>query len=194
MKFAGFSLPLVLLAVLAAPLSSAFAASTVYTDYASFQAALSGNTIFNEDYSSYALGANLNDGDTVNRLTYSFLSGGDVPGVTLDGGIATTLFNSISPQSLRGRQSSGAQFFFDGDGVAISFALPAFAVGVLFNVNLDSGVYGLVTSGADIATVGSAAYDAAFPLGSFVFAGLITDTPLNSVSFSSSSGGDLSAS
>ncbi|WP_145952228.1 PEP-CTERM sorting domain-containing protein [Paludisphaera borealis] len=115
----------------------------------------------------------INAGDSFNGLTYSAFTAG--PSGTLLGGDITSLYNSFSGLSLGGRQSGGAQFFFGGDSFTVTFATPVNAFGIFFNVNPNSGNYGISTSVGNAVT-GSASYDTS----TFVFAGLISTTSFSS--------------
>jgi len=165
------------------------AQSTSYTSSAAYNAALAGipnQSTMVEDYGTgFSAGDLINNGSTFHGLTYQFVA---TP--TLSGGIITNQFNSFSGLSLGGNQSNGAaQFFFDGDQFSVTFSQPVYAVGLFFNVNANSGNFGLNTS-VGSAVTGSAAYDTS----TFVFAGLISTDPFNSASFFSNSGGNGTAS
>jgi hypothetical protein len=155
------------------------AAVITYTSSAAFNAAASGIPLTVENYSTGLAGQLISNGGTFDGLTYSFIAG---PSATLTGGIITNQFNSFSGLSLGGNQSTGAQFFFGGDGVTITFANPINAVGVFFNVNLNSGNYDL-QSLVGTAAVGSASYDTS----TFVFDGLISSTAFSSITLVSTS-------
>jgi hypothetical protein len=122
---------------------------------------------------------------TFNGTTYSFVTTN-----TLSGGIISNQFNSFSGLSLGGYQSNGAaQFFFSGDRFTATFAHPVDAVGVFFNVNANSGNFGLLAAGGQ-AVSGSASYDTS----TFVFAGIVSDTSFTSVTIFSDDGGAGTAS
>ncbi len=158
----------------------AHAGVVTYTASAAFQAAITGYSTSVEDYGTLTAGTSINAGDTIHGLTYSAFTPG--PLGTLGGGIVTNQFNSFTGLSLGGRQSNGAQYFYGGDSVTVTFASPVNAFGIFFNVNADSGDYGF-TSVVGAATTGSSAFDTS----SFVFAGLVsTDATFTSVTFGSS--------
>ena len=94
----------------------------------------------------------------------------------MQGGIITNQLNSFSGLSLGGNQSGGAQFFFGGDSVTVTFPTPVTAVGVFFNVNLNSGNFDLLTPVGNVIT-GSAAYDTS----SFVFDVITSTVPFSSI-------------
>jgi len=170
-------------ALMAAGAGAANAAVTTYTSSAAFNAAIAGFTTTVEDFSSGTAGQTIASGGSFNGVTYT------TSGPTLDGTIITNQFNSFSGLSLGGNQSGGAQFFFDGDSVTATFAAPVFAVGAFFNVNANSGNFG-VTVGGDTSSSGSGTYDTS----SFVFAGLVSDTSFTSATFFSNSDCACSAS
>jgi hypothetical protein len=147
-----------------------------YTSSAAFNAAITGINSSIENYSGFAALTPINAGNTFDGLTYSAFTSG--PSGTLLGGIITTQFNSFTGKSLGGRQSGGAQFFFGGDSVTVTFAAPVNAFGLFFNANLNSGNYGFNTS-VGSATTGSATYDTS----TFVFAGLVSSTKFTSATF-----------
>ncbi|MDR3619416.1 MAG: hypothetical protein P4L85_08705 [Paludisphaera borealis] len=149
------------------------AAVTTYTSSAAFTAGLGGLAVATENYSGFTAGNVINAGDSFNGLTYSAFTAG--PSGTLLGGDITSLYNSFSGLSLGGRQSGGAQFFFGGDSFTVTFATPVNALGIFFNVNPNSGNYGISTSVGNAVT-GSAGYDTS----TFVFAGLISTTSFSS--------------
>jgi hypothetical protein len=127
-----------------------------------------------ENYGTLTNGRLINAGPTVDQLKYS--------GFALNGGatqlVITNEFNSFSGLSL-GATVGGANFFFGGDSATITFPTPVTAVGMFFNVNLDSGNYGFTDSNSDSATTASATYDTS----TFVFAGLTSTTPFTSIAF-----------
>jgi hypothetical protein len=164
----------------------AAAGFTTYTSSSAFKSALATGKLglSTEDYSSgFSNGELVNDGSTFHGLTYTFQHT-----ATLTGGVIQNTYNNLTGLSLGGNQSSGQQFFFDGDRFTITFAQPVLAVGLYFNVNPSSGTYGLITS-AGSASTDSAAYD----LSTFVFAGGISTTPFTSATFFSTSGGGNTA-
>ena len=147
-----------------------------YTSSSAFNAAIAGYNTSIENYSGFTAGTLINAGDTFDGLTYTAFTPG--PSGTLLGGIITSEFNSFSGVSLGGNQSDGAQFFFGGDSVTVTFAAPVNAFGLFFNVNLNSGNYGFNAS-VGTATTGIASYDTK----TFVFAGLVSSAAFNSATF-----------
>jgi hypothetical protein len=167
----------------------ALAGFTTYTSSAAYNAAVAGipfeSTTVENYGTGFTAGELISNGSTFHGLTYQFKTTS-----TLSGGVISNQFNSFSGLSLGGNQSNGAaQFFFDGDQFTVTFAQPVYAVGLFFNVNANSGNFGLTTS-AGSAVTGSAAYDTS----TFVFAGGISTTPFTSAIFFSDSGGAGTAS
>lgn len=155
----------------------ASASVTTYTNSAAFAAAATGLTV--ETYATGTSGQAIPGGSTFNGLTYAFATGSN-PFATLLGGVLTPNFNSVSGLSLGGTQSTGQDFFFGGNTVTVTFPVAVTAVGVLFNVNLNSGNYTL-SSGVGSVSNNSSVYDT----GTFVFDGLISTTPFTSVTLAS---------
>lgn len=160
--------------------TSARATVLTFTSFTDWGPALLPNGVIfegqgEEDYASGVAGETIANGATFDGLTYSFTAG---PVGTLQGGIITDQFNSLTGLSLGGNQSNGAQFFFGGDSVTISFPSPISAVGVFFNVNLNSGGYELDTPVGSV-TTDSTVYDS----NTFVFDGLISSTPFQTITF-----------
>lgn len=165
--------------------SQALAGIVTYTSSAAFQAALAGSPTVVEDYGTFSAGALIDPGTTYHGITYDAFN---LQGLGTQG-VVSNQFNSFSGVSLGGWQSGGAaQFFFEANSFDISFA-PVFAIGVYFNVNANSGNFGIHTSVGD-ATTGSASYDTS----TFVFAGLISTTAFTSAQIFSDSGGAGTAS
>jgi len=144
-----------------------------FTSSAPFSAAIAGSSVIVEQYATGTNGQVIANGASFDGLTYEFTAG---PLGTLTGGIITNEFNSFSGLSAAGSQSTGQRFFFGGDQVTIVFAAPIAAVGVFFNVNLDSGNYDLVTPVGSVVT-GSAVYDTL----TFVFDGITSTIPFSSI-------------
>jgi hypothetical protein len=166
--------------------SVALPSVVTYTSSAAFQAALTGAPTLVENYGTFTAGDLILPGSTFHSITYTNFNLG---ASSTQDGIVSNQFNSFSGLSLGANQSNGAaQFFFDGNSFDISFA-STFAIGVFFNVNANSGTYGIVTPVGGAST-GSASYDTS----TFVFAGLISTTPFTSAEISSNSGGNGTAS
>jgi len=164
--------------------TEALAGIVTYTSSAAFTAALAGSPSLVENYSGFAAKDDIAPGATFDGITYTSFNisaGTD--------GIISNQFNSFSGLSLGANQAhDAAEFFFDGDSFAINFA-PALAIGIFFNVNANSGTFGITTPAGD-ANTGSASYDTS----TFVFAGLISTTPFTSATIFSNSGGGGTAS
>ena len=153
--------------------SSLLSAGVVtYTSSAAFQAATTVNLV--ENYGTLTNGQLISSGSTVDQLTYSafVLTGG---ATQLD---ITNEFNSFSGLSL-GAAHGGFTFFFGGERATITFPSAVNAIGIFFNVNLNSGNYGFTDSNSDSVSAPSTSYDT----NTFVFAGLTSTTPFTSVSF-----------
>jgi hypothetical protein len=171
-------------AVLFLTSSPAVAGIVTYTSSSAFNTAI-GSPGVAEDYATFTAGTLINPGSTFNGITYTSFNLGALG----TQGIISNQFNSFSGVSLGANQSNGAaEFFFDGNSIDISFA-PTLAIGVFFNVNANSGTFG-VTTPAGTATTGSSVYDTS----TFVFAGLVSDTPFTSAHIFSDSGGNGTAS
>ena len=153
--------------------ASAGASVVTFTSSSAFNAATSGDSFTVEQYASGTNGQLIASLSTFNGLSYNFIAG---PSATLTGGIITNQFDSFSGLSLGGRQSGGAQFFFGGDSVTVTFATPVTAVGVFSNVNRNSGNYDMNTPVGSVST-GSATYDTL----TFVFDGITSTTPFSTI-------------
>jgi len=155
----------------------ATASVTTFTSSAAFNAATSGLTA--ETYATGTNGQTIANGGQFDTLTYNFSTGTD-PFATLLGGIITNEFNSFSGLSLGGQQSTGQHFFFGGNSVTVTFPTPALEVGVFFNVNQNSGTFTLTASVGSVST-----NSATFDTSTFVFAGIVSTTPFNNITFAS---------
>ena len=158
------------------------ASTTVYNNSAAFNAAIAGHQHV-EDFSSGTAGQTIANGGSFNGATYTATGG-----ASLSGTIITNQFNSFSGLSLGGNNSP-AQFFFGGDSVTVTFAAPVYAVGVFFNVKMNSGNFVLTAAGGT-ASSDSSVYDTS----TFVFDGLVSDTNFTSATFFSADGGADTAS
>jgi hypothetical protein len=140
---------------------------------AAFNAATAGETVFVENYAAGTAGQIIANPGSFNGLSYSFTGPID--------GIITDQFDSFSGLSLGGNQSGGAQFFFAGDSVTVTFPKPVTAAAAFFNVNLNSGDFNLNTGVGDVST-DSTIYDTS----TFVFDGITSTTPFSSITLISS--------
>jgi hypothetical protein len=166
--------------------SAALAGIVTYTSSTAFEAALAGAPTLVENYGTFTAGTLIAPGSTFDGITYTIFNLG---ASTTQEGIISNQFNSFSGVSLGADQNNGAaQFFFDGNSFDINFA-STFAIGVFFNVNQNSGTFGIVSPVGNAST-GSASYDTS----TFVFAGLISTTPFTSAEIFSNSGGAGTAS
>ena len=156
-----------------------FASASVltFTSSSAFQAATT--VTQTEDYHTLTNGQHIASGSTIDGFTYT--------GFVLTLGATqldiTNQYNSFTGLSLGADHTSGGAtqtFFYGGEGATIAFAMPITAFGMFFNVNLNSGTFGFTTSEGSAVT-GSASYDTR----TFVFAGLVSTVPFDSISFSS---------
>ena len=155
----------------------ATASVMTFTSSTAFNAVASGLTA--ETYATGTNGQAIANGGQFNTLTYNFSTGTNTL-ATLLGGVITNNFTSFSGLSLGAQQSDGADFFFGGNNVTVTFPTPILDAGVFFNVNKNSGTFMLTAS------VGSVSTDSiAFDTSSFVFDGIVSTTPFNSVTFAS---------
>jgi len=165
--------------------SQALAGIVTFTSSAAFNAALGGSPTLVENFGTFSAGAIIAPGSTFNGITYASFD----LGIHGTQGLISNQFNSFSGVSLGANQDNGAaQFFFDGNSFVINFA-PTFAIGIFYNVNANSGTFGITTTDGTAST-GSASYDTS----TFVFAGLISTTPFSSATIFSDSGGNGTAS
>ena len=165
--------------------SQALASIVTYTSSAAFEAAIAGSPTLVENYSTFTANELITPVATFDGITYDSFN----LGANGTQGWISNQFNSFSGLSLGADQQNGAaQFFFDGNSFNISFA-PTYAIGVFFNVNANSGTFGINTPAGDTST-GSAKYDTS----TFVFAGLVSTTPFTSAEIFSTSGGAGTAS
>jgi hypothetical protein len=154
-------------------LNSADATVVSFTNSAAFNAAAAVGTVIVEQYATGTNGQTIANGGSFDGLTYNFAAG---PLGTLTSGIITNEFNSFSGLSAAGNQSTGQHFFFGGDQVIVEFPAPITAVGMFFNVNLNSGNYDLITPVGNVVT-GSIVYDTR----TFVFDGITSTIPFSSI-------------
>src|SRR5262249_34475544 len=118
--------------------SQALAGIVTYTSSAAFDAALGGAPTLVSNYGTSTAGTLIAPGTTLEGITYTSFNLGSSP---TQEGIISNQFNSFSGLSFGADQFNGAaQFFFDANSFTISFA-PAFAIGVFFNVNANSGTF-----------------------------------------------------
>jgi hypothetical protein len=156
-------------------------ADTVYTSSAAFLAAISGLSQTVEDYSNgFFDGEAIPNGFSAHGITYNEFN---LTGGATQGDI-TNQYNSFSGLSLGADHTnlgSAFTYFLGTEGATISFATPVTAFGMFFNVNLNSGQYGFLYGASGEAFTNSASYDTS----TFVFVGVVADTPFSSLTFSS---------
>jgi hypothetical protein len=163
----------------------ASAGVVTYTNSGAFEAATDVNLV--ENFGTLTNGQDISSGSTVDGLTYS--------GLVLTDGAAdldiTNQFDTISGNDLGADHTASGSadtYFLSGEGATITFPEAVTAVGMYFDVNLDSAnSFGFTDSNGDSASVTSSSYET----NTFVFAGLTSTTPFNSITFSSS--GDSNA-
>lgn len=155
-------------------------ADTVYTNSTAFFTAISGLSSTIENYGSgYVDGQPIPNGFSQNGIIYSQFN--LTQGATQ--GIITNQYNSFTGLSLGADHTalgSAFTYFLPTEGATISFATPITAFGMFFNVNLNSGQYGFLYGNGEAFT-DSVAYDTS----TFVFVGVVSDTPFSSLTFSS---------
>ena len=154
-------------------------ATILYTSSADYFSAVAGfNSQIQENFGSgFSDGQLIAPGTTINGITYSNFKG-------FTNADITSLYGSFTGLSLGAdHTANGADqtFFYGGNSIDVTFSSPVLAVGAFFNVSLNSGSYVVATS-VGTASVDSSAYD----IGTFVFAGLISDTPFTTATLTSS--------
>ena len=158
-----------------------------YSSSAAFEAAVQGNQQKVENYSTLPLGTVIDNGQTIDGITYSnflFQAQQNVTVPPTTSGIIANGFDSSPLNSLAANHSyMGSQrFFLSGDSLIVSFAQPIMGLGVFFNTQLNSGFLGFETNfSLDSSSPGpispvftnSATYDQ----GTEVFAGFVSSQP-----------------
>jgi hypothetical protein len=169
---------LLLLGTLA--LMPAAQADTVFTSSGAFFAAISGLSQSVEDYGTgFFDGEAIPNGFSDHGITYTQFN------LTLGAtqGDITNLYNSFSGLSLGADHTDlgpAFTYFLGAEGATITFDQPVTAFGMWFNANLNSGQYGFTYPGGPAFT-DSTSYDTK----TFVFVGVLADTPFSSVTFTS---------
>lgn len=164
---------------IAAVMFAGFAsATTTYTSSSAFDSATTVN--FTEDFGSgFTNGQDLAPGFVADGVTYgAFVLTGTATDLDI-----SNLFIDVSGLSLGADHTQefgpDATYFAANEGATLTFATPIFAFGIFFNVQPNSGTYGITTSVGSVST-GSATYDTS----TFVFDGIVSSTPFTSVTFS----------
>lgn len=153
-------------------------ATTTFTSSADFFAALGSAPTLTETFEGFAPGTVIGTGATFNGITYAGFPAGTF------GGLIDVRFASIGDQSLAverdGAAGGGAfDFFFRGESLSLSFAVPVTSFGVFINVASSA----LVSDYLFVNTpVGSVLSGGSTPdVSTLFFAGLISDTAFSSV-------------
>lgn len=148
----------------------AHAAIVSYTSSATFQAALTGQTVTTEGYELPAINSTIANGGSLNGLTYSFSNGAP--------GRIDNIFNNFDDQSLASASFANG-FFLPGESITVSFGAAATAFGVFFNVAQSPAGSLYATTNLGDTALGSNSYD----ISTLHFVGLISDTAFTSVTF-----------
>ncbi len=156
-------------------------AQTTYTSSAAFFAALGSAPFTTEGYEGPAVNSLINNGGTLDGLTYSAFPTGTQ-------GRIDNNYNKFDNQSLAlQRGTDNTSFFFGGDSFTVTFPTPVKAVAVFFNANhttnSSNGDFFIQTS------AGTANTGLAYDQSTFYFAGLISNTAFTTATIGSSSAG-----
>ena len=165
---------------------AAHAGTTTFTHSIPFLAAISGMTSFTETYEQ-KIGTVIKAGDTRDGITYtSFPTGTN--------GIVDNTFNHLDNSCLQlQRVGSPDSFFFPGDSFSVAFSAPVTAVGIFFNANVVDA-NGVPINFPDlfittpVGSAGTGGPASNYDQGTFFFAGLVSDTPFTTATFSSLAG------
>ena len=156
---------------------SALWCDTMYTSSYNFETAVANSAQQIEEFSSLSSGQLITNGQTIDGVTYTQFN---VTGSATSGYI-TPVFASFTGLSLGvNHTGTNAQIFDPGEGVQLTFVKPITAFGAFFDVSLHSGSFGFTTANGSAFT-GSTAYDD----NTFVFAGLVSSTPFQTLTISS---------
>jgi hypothetical protein len=155
-------------------------AQQLFTSSADFFAAL--NTPFvTETFEGFANNTLITPGSTVNGITYDSFPDGT-------NGRIDNLYNKIGNFSLAlERDGELNAFFFDGEGFTVTFPSSVTAVGIFFNANATSNDQGLFIQ-TPVGTAGTGGPTSNYDQSTLFFAGIISDTPFNTVTFGSIAG------
>lgn len=157
------------------------AAFVTFTRSADFFAAIGSTPSFTETYEGVPLGTILPTGTTLNGITYGFPT--DVSGLVANN------FSALGTRSLEAdRAGTTTDFFLPGESISLSFSGPVFGLGVFFNAfaNPPDSLFAIATS-VGTATTGGPITNR--DIGTFYFAGILSDTPFTTGSIGSSLGG-----
>lgn len=155
------------------------ATSITFTSSAAFTLALAGRPVVIEGYDTYAVNSTIANGTVLNGVRYDAF-----PGSSL--GRIDNNYNHFGTQSLALRRKSdpnpNKSFFNPGETLAISFTAPIYALGIFFNANFTkAGSLGILTTPVGTVTTGGPLFD----VGTFYFAGIISDVPFSTVTIGS---------
>jgi hypothetical protein len=164
--------------------SNAEAATFTFTTSADFFDSLEAAPRFTETFEALPTDTIISAGTVLNGITYESFKG------PLAGRIDSNFsrFGGASLAAERDGNLDTIDFFNPKESFSVSFATPVYAVGIFFNASPtqnNSDFYiktpvGIAATGGD-----SSNYD----LGTFFFAGLISDTPFTTATFGAQSSG-----
>jgi hypothetical protein len=157
------------------------ATALTFTSSAAFNLALGGRPFTIEGWDTYPVNMTIANGTVLNGIRYDAF-----PGSTL--GRIDNNFNHFGTQSLALKRASdpnpNKSFFNPGETLSLSFITPIYAMGIFFNANFTKpGSLGILTTPVGTVTTGGTPYD----IGTFYFAGIISDVPFSTVSVGSNS-------
>jgi hypothetical protein len=152
-----------------------------FTSSAAFDLALAGRPVTVEGYDTYTANSTIANGTVLNGVRYDSFPGGTI-------GRIDNNYNHFGTQSLALKRASdpnpNKSFFNPGDTLSISFLTPVYAMGIFFNANFTKpGSLGILTTPVGSVTTGGTVYD----IGTFYFAGLVSDVPFSTVTIGSNS-------
>jgi hypothetical protein len=152
-----------------------------FTSSSAFNLALIGRPVTIEGFENYAANFAIPAGTVLNGVRYN-----SFPGSTL--GRIDNNYNHFGTQSLALKRASdpnpNKSFFNPGESLSISFIAPVYAMGIFFNANFTNpGSLGILTTPVGTVTTGGTPYD----VGTFYFAGIISDVPFSTVTIGSNS-------
>ena len=128
----------------------AAAAPTTYTDRAAFDAALAGFAVEVVDFESTTAPSPVPDGTRFGNVTLSFDRGIDSTGLDM---LVTERFVATSGQNYLGVDDGFREQFLNDDGLSLSFATPAHAIGLYVITPGDGAFYGdftLIAAGTSV--------------------------------------------
>lgn len=148
-------------------------AQTVYSDRISFDTAFPSANI--ENWDSYATGTVINNGSTLNGITYNTNSTATL--------VTSSFITSTAPNGI-GETNAG--FFLPGDTITFSFAQPLSAFGIDINTYAtNTGDYTATLSNGDIA---NSFFDPFPGFGTGEFVGISDPSSFNSITITTPGG------